>query len=69
MLVIIKEILTKMYICTPPKFSVPFYTTYTQHTDFIFGPNLVSPKSPHNKFQIFSFTLYLPGAQNKVFEL
>ena len=29
-----------MYFCMPPKLLVPFSTTYTPHTDFIFGPNL-----------------------------
>ena len=65
MLVIIKEILTKNVFLYAIKFSAPFYTTYTQHTDFLFGPNLVTQKSPDNKFKIFSFTLYPPGAQNK----
>ena len=60
MLVILKEILTKMYFCMPSKLSAPFYTTYAQHTDFIFGPNLVPfPKSLHNKFQIFH-SLFTP---------
>ena len=58
-----------MYFCMPPKHLVPFSTTYTQHTDFIFGPNLVPPKSLNTKVEIFSFTLYPPGAPNKVFGL
>ena len=60
-------ILPKMYFCMPPNFWPPFYTTSTQHTDFLFGPNLVSPKSLNNKFQIFPFTPYPLGAQNKFF--
>ena len=50
MLVIIKEILTKNVFLYTPKLLVPFYTTYTQHADFLFGPNLVPARSPDNKF-------------------
>ena len=39
MLVKVKEILTKIhFVC--PQTLVPIYTTSTQHTDFIFCPNL-----------------------------
>ena len=59
-----------MYFCMPPELSVPFSTTYTQHTDFIFGPNLVPPpKSLNTKVENFSFTPSPSGAPNKVFEL
>ena len=59
-----------MYFRTPAKLSVPFSTTYTPHTDFIFGPNLVPPpKSLNTKDENFSFTPSPSGAPNKVFEL
>ena len=67
MLVTIKDISTKMYFHMLPKLLAPFYTTYSQHKDFISGPHLVPPQSLHNKFQIFPFTPYPPGAQNKEF--
>ena len=44
MLVDLKEILTKIHFCTPPELLALIYTTYTQHTDFIFSPNLVPSK-------------------------
>ena len=31
-----------MSFCMPLKLSASFYNTYTQHTDFLFGSNLVS---------------------------
>ena len=40
MLVQLKEILNKIHFCMPPELSAPIYTTSTQHTDFIPGPNL-----------------------------
>ena len=50
MLVIIKEVLAKMYFCTTPELSAPFYTTYTQHTYFILAQFSPPPKVSHNKF-------------------
>ena len=44
MLVKIKEILNKTTFSYAPKLLVPLYTTYTQHTNFISGPNLVPPR-------------------------
>ena len=69
MLVKLKEILTKMHFYTPLKFWHWFILlTHNIHT--IFGPNLVPcPRYTDNKYQIFSFTLYPPGAQNRSFEL
>ena len=59
-----------MYFCMPPKFSVPFSTTYTQHTDFIFCTNLApSPKSLNTKIENFSYISSPSGAPYKVFEL
>ena len=59
-----------MYFCTSAKLSAPFSTTYTPHTDFNFGPNLVPPpKSLNTKDEKFSFTPSSSGAPNKVFEL
>ena len=69
MLVIIKEILAKNVFSYVPELLAAFYTTYTQHTDFPFGPNLVHSKFADNKCKILSFTLYPQGAQNKSFEL
>ena len=34
-----------MYFHMPPELWVPFSATYTPHTDFIFGPNLVPLKN------------------------
>ena len=59
-----------MYFRTPAELSAPFSTTYTPHTDFNFGPNLVPPpKSLNTKDEKFSFTTSSSGAPNKVFEL
>ena len=65
-----KRSINENVVLYAPKLSAHFYTTYTQHTDFIFGPNLVPPKSLHNKFQIFH-SLFTPQVlkKNKVFEL
>ena len=41
------------------------HTTYRLH----FWPKLSTPKSLNIKLEIFLFTFYLPGAQDKVFEL
>ena len=69
-LVIIVKITTKMYFCMPPKLSVPFSTTSTQHTDFIFCPNLAPiPKSLNTKNENFPYTPSPSGAPYKVFEL
>ena len=46
LLVKIKEILTKATFSYAPKLLAPFYTTYIQHTDLTFGPNLVPTKVP-----------------------
>ena len=54
----------------PPELSVPFSSTYTQYTDFIFCPNLVPmPKSLNTKVENISLTPSPSGAPNKVFEL
>ena len=59
-----------MYFCMPPKLSVPFSTTYTQHTDFIFCPNLApTPQSLNTKNENFPYTPSPSGAPYKVFEL
>ena len=49
LLVNIKEILTKTTFSFGLQTFSPFYTTYTQHTDFIFGPNVVPQRYPDNK--------------------
>ena len=54
----------------PPELLVPFSTTSTPHTDFILLCKFsLPPKVSKYKVEIFSFTLYPPGATNKVFEL
>ena len=64
------KITTKMYFRMPPKLSVPFSTTYTQHTDFIFCTNLApSPKSLSAKNENFSYIPSSSGVPSKVFEL
>ena len=56
-LVIIIKVTTKIYFCTPPKLLVPFSTTSTQHTDFIFCPNLAPTlKSLNTKIENFPYT-------------
>ena len=58
-----------MYFCTP-KISVPFSTTSTHHTDFIFCLNLVhTQKSLNTKIENFSSTPSLSGVPYKVYEL
>ena len=48
----------------------PFYTTFTQSTDFLFGSNLVPPpKTLNNKFQIFFIQSLLSRTHIKSFEL
>ena len=44
MLVTIKEISTKMHFHGPPKILAPFYTTSTQHTDFLYWPKFSPSK-------------------------
>ena len=64
------KITTKMYFRMPPKLSVPFSTTYTQYTDFIFCTNLApSPKSLNAKNENFLYILSPSEAPSKVFEL
>ena len=59
-----------MYFCMPPKLSVPFSTTYTQHTDFILCTNLApSPKSLNAKNENFPYISSPSGVPSKVFEL
>ena len=58
-----------MYFHTPSKLSVPFSTTYTQYTDFIFGSNLVPSKVSGQELSEFSIHSLPPGAPNKVFKL
>ena len=59
-----------MYFHMPSKISVPFSTTYTQHTDFIFCPNLV-PTLKFLNTKIKKFFIYFSpsGAPYKVFEI
>ena len=69
-LVIIVKITTKMYFHMPPKLLVPFSTTSTHHTDFIFCSNLApSPKSLNTKNENFPYIPSPSGAPSKVFEL
>ena len=49
LLVKIKEILNKFTFSYSPKLLAPFYTTYTPHTDCIFGPYLIPPRYLENK--------------------
>ena len=59
-----------MYFNMPPKLLAPFSTTSTQHTDFIFCPNLApTPKSLNTKIENFPYTPSSSGAPYKVFEL
>ena len=68
-LVITIKITTKMYFHIPPEILVPFSTTYTQYTDFIFCSNLVStPKSLDTKNQNFLYISSPSGVLYKVFE-
>ena len=49
---------------------MPFSTIYTQHTDFIFGPNLVPlPKSLNTKLEIFHSIFSSQKLQISFFEL
>ena len=69
-LVIIVKITTKMYFCTLPKLSVPFPTTYTQHTDFIFCSNLAPILvSLNTKNENFAYNSSFSGVPYKVFKL
>ena len=69
-LVITIKITTKMYFRTPPELSAPFFTTYTQHTDFIFCTNLApSSKSLNTKNENFSYIPSSSEVPSKVFEL
>ena len=54
----------------PPEILVPFSTTSTQCTDFIFCSNLVpTPKSLNTKIENFLFTPSPSGVPYKVFQL
>ena len=54
-----KKVILKMYFCLPPNFQSPFYTTYTQQTDFLFGPN-VAPKGLQTISFRFFHSLFTP---------
>ena len=71
MLVIIKEILNKMYFHVPPELLSPILHYLHATYRLPFWHNLVPPRCPDNKFQIFSIQSLPPppGAQNKSFKL
>ena len=59
-----------MYFHTPPNFQCHFFTTSTQHTDFIICSNLVSsPKSLNPENQNFPYIFSSSGVPYKVSEL
>ena len=63
-----KKNINKMYFCMPPNIS--FYTTSTQHIDFIFCSNLVSPAwYVDYKYEAFLYTLYSPRSSKLSFKL
>ena len=70
-LVIIVKITTKMYFHMPPKLLVPFSTTFTQHIDFIFCPNLAphSQSLLNTKNENFPYISFSSGVPYKVSEL
>ena len=59
-----------MYFHTPPELSVPFSTTSTQYTDFMFCSNLASTsKFLNTKIKNFPYTPSSSGVPYKVSEL
>ena len=59
-----------MYFLYIPNILVPFSTTSTEYTDFIFCSNLVSTPKPFNtKIENFPFNPSPSGAPYKVFNL